>query len=155
MNRSITRSRAVGALTVVVALLAAAPLLAVPPDPAAARPDAAQSGKSCHSSDGLAIHNCIEVLGGGLHVDRVRARTAMSYPTETKLYHFELAAGRWHHNTRDQIWEGTLIPGYVDSGWVKVNRNFRDGNGVCARLWIKRGRDWHNYHGMTCLRLSR
>ena len=136
MDTSITRSRCAVALTFVVALLGAAALLAVHPDPAPARIDSTQSGRSCRSADGPNIGNCIEVLGGGLHVDKVKVRSSMSYPTETKLYHFQLFAGRWHRNTRDQIWEGTIIPGYMDSGWVSVNRNFRDGTGVCARLWI-------------------
>jgi hypothetical protein len=159
MDQSITRSRHARALAFVVALLGAAALLALHPGRAPAHTDTAQSGKSCNSAADLDIYNCVQVLGGGLHVDKVKGRTAMVYDTETMIYHFELWAGRWHHNTRDQVWEGTSaldpLAHYVDSGWVSVNRNFRDGTGVCSRLWVKRDGDWHSYDGMTCLKLTR
>jgi hypothetical protein len=145
MDHAITRSRGAVALTFVVGLLGASTLLTVYPSPAPA------SGRACHPS----IYNCVEVLGGGLRVDKAKGRTAMVYSTKTKVYHFELWAGRWHHNTPDQVWEGTIRPGYVDSGWVSVKRSFPNGTGVCSRLWVKLDGRWTSPDGMSCLKLTR
>ena len=108
------------------------------------------SGRACQPS----IYNCVEVLGAGTRVDKVKGRTAMIYPNTTKIYHFELWGRGWHHNTPDRVWEATIRPGYVDSGWVTVNRNFPRGSGVLSRLWVKLNGRWYSEYGMACLKIT-
>jgi hypothetical protein len=110
-----------------------------------------KSGKSCTS-----VYNCVEVLGSGLRVDSFKGRTSMSYPGETKMYHFEMWIGTtWHKNTPDRVWDGSIWPGYVDSGWVAANHTASGSVGACSRLWLKRGGQWVSYYPPACLLLTR
>ncbi|MDX8148705.1 hypothetical protein SK854_41770 [Lentzea sp. BCCO 10_0061] len=110
-----------------------------------------RSGKSCTS-----VYNCVEVLGSGLRVDSFKGRTAMSYPEESKKYHFEMWIGTsWHKNTPDKTWDGTIWPGYVDSGWVTANHTAPRSVGACSRLWLKRQAQWVSYYPPACLLLTR
>jgi hypothetical protein len=100
--------------------------------------------------------NCIEVIGQGTRVEKVKAHGWIKEAGISQQYHFELWTKGWHQNTPDQVWDGSLFGGHVDSGWVSVNRTVPDGAGVCGRLWAKiEGRWTMPMKKMVCLKITR
>lgn len=100
--------------------------------------------------------NCIDVIGSGTRVERVKAAGWITEPGTSQMYHFELWTKGWHHNTPDQVWDSSVFGGSVNSGWVTVNRTVPAGSGVCARLWVKLNGRWvMPMKKMVCLKVTR
>jgi hypothetical protein len=126
--------------------------------PALGRHRASASGSTCNPNPcwiGGPGCNCIDVVGAGRRVEKVKAAGWITERT-SRPYHFELWAKGWHHNTPDKIWDGSIFGGSVDSGWVTVNRTVPDGSGVCGRLWVKVEGKWTMpMKKMVCLKITR
>jgi hypothetical protein len=101
--------------------------------------------------------NCIEVIGASRRVDRVKGQGWIpgANSNVSHVYHFELWAKNWRHNTPDKVWDKSITGGTVESEWVKVNRSFPDGTGVCSRLWEKVDGRWKQAGKMACVKITR